>query len=263
MLDRVHNPEHEVTIALVGKYVDLPDAYLSVTEALRAGGFAHRTRVNIRWVASDNCTTPEGAQRELDGVHGVLIPGGFGVRGIEGKVGAIRHARENGIPLLGICLGLQCMVIEYARDVAGLRGANSLEFDDKAEHPVVSTMADQTDVVAGERDMGGTMQLGLPGPAPREHARPGTVRRAEEVRRHRHRYEVSNAYRPVLEEAGLVSGVSPDGSLVEYVELPGPAPFFLGMSPPGLRSRPPAPTAVRGFIEAALKYSAGTGIADG
>ena len=269
VLDRVHNPEHEVTIALVGKYVDLPDAYLSVTEALRAGGFAHRTRVNIRWVASDNCTTPEGAQRELDGVHGVLIPGGFGVRGIEGKVGAIRHARENGIPLLGICLGLQCMVIEYARDVAGLRGANSLEFDDKAEHPVVSTMADQTDVVAGERDMGGTMRLGLYPARLRENT---LVRElyggAEEVsERHRHRYEVSNAYRPVLEEAGLViSGVSPDGSLVEYVELPQDKhPFFLGtQAHPELRSRPtrPHPLFV-GFIEAALKYSAGTGIADG
>ncbi|KUP98551.1 CTP synthase [Thermobifida cellulosilytica] len=264
VLSRVHQPDHEVTIALVGKYIDLPDAYLSVTEALRAGGFAHRTRVNIRWVASDNCASPEGARRELEGADGVLIPGGFGVRGIEGKVGAIRHAREHGIPLLGICLGLQCMVIEYARNVAGLHGANSTEFDDKAEHPVVATMADQVDVVAGERDMGGTMRLGL---YPARLAEDSLVRElyggAEEVReRHRHRFEVANAYRPALQKAGLVfSGLSPDGSLVEYVELPRQEhPFFVGtQAHPELRSRPtrPHPLFV-GLVEAALKYSAGT-----
>ena len=135
LLRRVHRPAKEVTIALVGKYIDLPDAYLSVTEALRAGGFANDARVNIRWVKSDDCETPEGAARELDGVDGVLVPGGFGVRGIEGKVGAIRHARENKIPLLGICLGLQCMVIEAARNLAGIEDANSTEFDADATAP--------------------------------------------------------------------------------------------------------------------------------
>ncbi len=261
VLSRVHQPDHEVTIALVGKYVDLPDAYLSVTEALRAGGFAHRTRVNIRWVASDDCADAEGARRELDGVDGVLVPGGFGVRGIEGKVGAIRHAREHGIPLLGICLGMQCMVIEYARDVAGLPGANSTEFEDKAEHPVISTMSDQVDVVAGERAMGGTMRLGL---YPARLVEDSLVRElyggaAEVSERHRHRFEVANAYRSALQEAGLVfSGLSPDGSLVEYVELPQDKhPFFVGtQAHPELRSRPtrPHPLFV-GLIDAALKYS--------
>ena len=161
LLRRVHRPARSVTIALVGKYVDLPDAYLSPAEALRAGGFANDARVNIRWVTSDDCETPDGAARQLDGVDGVLIPGGFGVRGIEGKIGAIRYARENGIPVLGLCLGLQCMVIEVARNLAGLDGANSAEFDPDTPHPVIATMADQEDVVAGERDMGGTMRLGL------------------------------------------------------------------------------------------------------
>ncbi|MFC7328395.1 CTP synthase [Marinactinospora rubrisoli] len=262
LLRRVHQPGHEVTIALVGKYIDLPDAYLSVTEALRAGGFACDTRVNIRWVASDDCATPAGAARELDGVDGVLIPGGFGVRGIEGKLGAIRHARENRIPLLGICLGLQCMVIEYARDVLGLDGANSTEFDDKAKHPVIATMADQTDVIAGERDMGGTMRLGLYPAALAEGSRVRELYGEAEVsERHRHRYEVNNAYRAQLEEAGLVfSGLSPDGHLVEYAELPREEhPFFVAtQAHPELRSRPTrAHPLFRGLITAARDRVAG------
>ncbi|GAA1777659.1 CTP synthase [Streptomonospora arabica] len=259
LLRRVHQPDHEVTIALVGKYIDLPDAYLSVTEALRAGGFAENTRVHLRWVASDDCAAPEGAERELGGADGVLIPGGFGVRGIEGKLGAIRYARENRVPLLGICLGLQCMVIEYARNAAGLAGANSAEFDDKAEHPVISTMADQTDVVAGERDMGGTMRLGL---YPAELAEGSIARelygesRAQE--RHRHRYEVGNAYRGRLEDAGMVfSGLSPDGRLVEYVELSREEhPFYIAtQAHPELRSRPTrAHPLFRGLVSAALEH---------
>ncbi|MFW6639873.1 CTP synthase [Nocardiopsis algeriensis] len=257
LLRRVHQPDHEVTIALVGKYIDLPDAYLSVTEAVRAGGFAADTHVNIRWVASDNCASPSGAAAELDGVDGVVIPGGFGVRGIEGKLGAIRYARENRIPLLGICLGLQAVVIEYARNVLGLEGANSTEFDDKAAEPVISTMADQEDVVSGERGMGGTMRLGL---YPADLGE-GTLARelygAEQVsERHRHRFEVNNAYRSRLEEAGLVfSGLSPDGKLVEYVELPRDAhPFFIStQAHPELRSRPTkANPLFRGLIAAAL-----------
>ena len=160
LLQRVHRPAKQVTVALVGKYVDLPDAYLSVTEALRAGGFANDAKVHLRWVPSDDCQTPDGAAAALDGVDGVLVPGGFGVRGIDGKLGAIRHARVNAVPTLGLCLGLQCMVIEYARNVAGLDKAGSTEFDDSTPHPVISTMADQHDVVAGDRDMGGTMRLG-------------------------------------------------------------------------------------------------------
>jgi CTP synthase len=242
LLRRVHQPAKNVTIALVGKYVDLPDAYLSVTEALRAGGFHNDARVDIRWVTSDDCATEEGAAKALDGVDGVVVPGGFGVRGIEGKLGAIKHAREHRIPTLGLCLGLQCMVIEVARDLAGLEGANSAEFDPATPHPVIATMADQRDVVAGERDMGGTMRLGL---YPAKLA-PGSI--TAEVygepyvsERHRHRYEVSNAYRKPLEEAGLVfSGTSPDGRLVEYAELPRDVhPYFVGtQAHPELRSRP-------------------------
>ncbi|MEV5411814.1 CTP synthase [Thermopolyspora sp. NPDC052614] len=260
LLRRVHRPADEVTIALVGKYIDLPDAYLSVTEALRAGGFAADARVNIRWVKSDDCETPEGAARELDGVDGVLIPGGFGVRGIEGKVGAIRHARENKIPLLGICLGMQCMVIEAARNLAGVEGANSTEFDPESAHPVISTMADQKDVVAGERDMGGTMRLGLYPAKLGE----GTLARqlygmARVEERHRHRYEVNNAYRETLEKIGMVfSGLSPDGRLVEYAELPPDQhPFFIGtQAHPEFRSRPTRPHPLfRGLVGAALAYA--------
>ncbi|GAB2868990.1 CTP synthase [Actinoallomurus bryophytorum] len=258
LLHRVHQPAKEVTIALVGKYIDLPDAYLSVTEALRHGGFAHDTRVNIRWVKSDRCQTPESAARELKGVDGILVPGGFGVRGIEGKVGAVRHARENRIPTLGICLGLQCMVIEAARSLAGLTEANSAEFDEKAADPVIATMADQIDVVAGERDMGGTMRLGL---YPANLADDSLVRElyggAEKVEeRHRHRYEVNNAYRDDLTAAGVVfSGLSPDGRLVEYAELPRDQhPFYVGtQAHPEFRSRPTRPHPLfAGLVAAAL-----------
>ncbi|GLZ03739.1 CTP synthase [Actinomadura sp. NBRC 104412] len=264
LLRRVHRPAREVTIALVGKYIDLPDAYLSVTEALRHGGFGNDARVNIRWVKSDDCETPEGARRELDGVDGVLIPGGFGVRGIEGKLGAIRHARENRVPLLGICLGLQCMVIEAARNQGGLPEAGSAEFDPATPHPVVATMADQVDVVAGERDMGGTMRLGLY-PADLEE---GSIVRelygsAKVSERHRHRYEVNNAYRDQLEKAGLrFSGLSPDGRLVEYVELPREThPFFVGtQAHPEFRSRPTRPHPLfAGLVAAALDYAEARG----
>ncbi|HEY9525294.1 MAG TPA: CTP synthase, partial [Thermopolyspora sp.] len=260
LLRRVHRPAEEVTIALVGKYIDLPDAYLSVTEALRAGGFACDARVNIRWVKSDDCETPEGAARELDGVDGVLVPGGFGVRGIEGKVGAVRHARENRIPLLGICLGMQCMVIEAARNLAGILDANSAEFVRGTPNPVISTMADQKDVVAGERDMGGTMRLGLYPAKLTE----GTLTRqlygkARVEERHRHRYEVNNAYRARLEKIGMVfSGLSPDERLVEYVELATDVhPFFIGtQAHPEFRSRPTRPHPLfRGLVAAALVYA--------
>ena len=205
LLDRVHHPKCEVTVALVGKYIDLPDAYLSVTEALRAGGFAHRAKVNIRWVASDLCETPAGAAAQLKGADAVLIPGGFGIRGIEGKVGAIRYARERRIPTLGLCLGLQCMAIEVARDIAGVGRANSAEFDPETPDPVIATMPDQVDIVAGNADLGGTMRLGAypavltPGSLVAE-----AYGSTEVSERHRHRYEVNNAYRETLSDAGLV-----------------------------------------------------------
>ena len=242
LLGRVHNPSSEVTIGLVGKYIDLPDAYLSVTEAIRAGGFQNDCKVHLRWVSSDECATPEGAARNLADLDGICVPGGFGVRGIEGKLGALTYARENGVPTLGLCLGLQCMVIEFARTVSGLEGANSLEFDESTPHPVVSTMADQRDVVSGDRDMGGTMRLGLyPAKLLAGSQAEAAYGQPYVDERHRHRYEVANSYRPALEEAGLVfSGTSPDGRLVEYVELPADThPFYVGTQPhPEFRSRP-------------------------
>ncbi len=263
LLRRVHAPMHDVTVALVGKYIDLPDAYLSVTEALRAGGFANDARVRIRWVPSDDCATPEGARKALGGVDAICVPGGFGVRGIEGKLGALRWAREGRIPALGLCLGLQCMVIEAARSVAGLEGANSLEFDPETPHPVVATMADQVDVVAGDRDMGGTMRLGLYPAALAEGSivaeAYGTTTVAE---RHRHRYEVNNSYRDRLAQAGLqFSGTSPDGHLVEFVELPRDVhPYYVGtQAHPEFRSRPTRghPLFI-GLVAAALARKAGS-----
>ncbi|MCW2600633.1 MAG: synthase [Frankiales bacterium] len=258
LLQRVHHPAREVTVALVGKYVDLPDAYLSVTEALRAGGFANDAKVSIRWVTSDDCETPEGAAKALQGVDGVLIPGGFGIRGIEGKVGAITHARTNLIPTLGLCLGLQCMVIEAARSLAGIVKASSAEFEPESPDPVIATMADQQDVVSGERDMGGTMRLGLwPTKLLKGSVAAQTYGDDPATERHRHRYEVNNAYRPALEAAGLVfSGTSPDGNLVEIVELPADVhPFFVGtQAHPEFRSRPTrAHPLFAGLVAAAVK----------
>ncbi len=258
LLDRVHEPRETVTVALVGKYVDLPDAYLSVTEAIRAGGFAWHARTEIRWVPSDDCETPEGAQAALSDVDAIVIPGGFGIRGIEGKLGAISYARRRGIPLLGLCLGLQCVVIEAARS-AGLADASSTEFDPDTPYPVISTMADQADAVAGEADLGGTMRLG---------AYPATLQSGSVVaesygttevsERHRHRFEVNNAYRDKIAESGLVfSGTSPDGHLVEFVEYPTSVhPFLVAtQAHPELKSRPTRPHPLfRSLIDAALKY---------
>ncbi|TPW74886.1 CTP synthase [Schumannella soli] len=257
VLKAVHEPKHEVTIALVGKYIDLPDAYLSVTEALRAGGFAHEAKVSIRWVPSDECETPEGAERLLGDVDGICVPGGFGVRGIEGKLGALRFARENGIPTLGLCLGLQCMVIEYARHKAELPGASSTEFDPDTEFPVIATMAEQVDIIAGG-DLGGTMRLGLYNADLTEGSIVSELYGATTAaERHRHRYEVNNAYRDRIAEAGLVfSGISPDRTLVEYVELPREVhPFYVAtQAHPELRSRPNRPHPLfRGLVGAALE----------
>ncbi|CAB4755682.1 unannotated protein [freshwater metagenome] len=257
LLRRVHHPEEEVRIALVGKYVDLPDAYLSVVEALRAGGFAHHAKVEIEWIASDECATPAGAARLLEDVDAICVPGGFGIRGLEGKLGALTYARTHGIPTLGLCLGLQSMVIEYSRNVLGLDKADSTEFDPDTPEPVIATMAEQKAFVEGAGDLGGTMRLGMY-PA---HLKPGTIARevyGEEVvsERHRHRYEVNNAYRERLENAGLVfSGTSPDDSLVEYVELPREVhPYYIAtQAHPELRSRPTRPHPLfKGLVGAAI-----------
>lgn len=259
LLERVHHPAETVRIAVVGKYIDLPDAYLSVTEALRAGGFGNNARVEIVWVASDDCTTYAGATAALSDVQGVLIPGGFGVRGIEGKIGAINFARINKIPLLGLCLGLQCIVIEAARNLAGLGGANSAEFDATAADPVIATMADQHEVVAGSKDMGGTMRLGSYPARLTEGSLVAQIYGSTSVtERHRHRYEVNNAYRDALERAGLhLSGTSPDSSLVEFVELDRELhPFLVAtQAHPEFKSRPTRPHPLfAAFVRAALDY---------
>ncbi len=260
VLDAVHNPKQEVDVALVGKYIDLPDAYLSVTEALRAGGFAQSCKVNIHWIKSDDCETEAGALANLSEMDAICVPGGFGIRGIEGKLGALRFARENRIPVLGLCLGLQCMVIEFARNVVGLEGATSSEFDGNSKHPVIATMAEQISKLENS-EMGGTMRLGLY----EAKLTPGSIveklygaKSASE--RHRHRYEVNNSYREQIANAGLVfSGTSPDGNLVEYVELPEAIhPFYVGtQAHPEFRSRPTRPNPLFfGLVKAAIERRA-------
>jgi len=258
LLDHVHRPAHEVEIALVGKYIDLPDAYLSITEAMRAGGFHHDTKVRIRWVASDTCTSDAGAKKALSGVDAVLVPGGFGVRGIEGKLGALKWARENKVPTLGICLGLQCMVIEYARNVAGIADASSSEFDPETSHPVIATMEEQKWFVEGAGDLGGTMRLGA---YPAKLLDGSVVSNAygttEVSERHRHRYEVNNDYLEQVTDAGLVvSGTHPELGLVEFVELPKDVhPYYVStQAHPEFKSRPHrAHPLFAGLVEAALE----------
>ncbi|MCS6545716.1 CTP synthase [Curtobacterium herbarum] len=266
VLTAVHEPKKAVTIALVGKYIDLPDAYLSVTEALRAGGFAHTAKVTLKWVASDECTTPEGAAKNLGDVDGICIPGGFGIRGIEGKLGALKFAREQAIPTLGLCLGLQCMVIEYARHEAGLFDASSTEFDPETSTPVIATMAEQVDIIAGG-DMGGTMRLGMYPATFLEGSLAAELYGADQAsERHRHRYEVNNHYRQQIADAGMVfSGTSPDGTLVEYVELDrAEHPFYIGtQAHPELRSRPNrAHPLFAGLVGAAIERNESTRLFD-
>lgn len=257
LLEKVHHPKHHIRVGLVGKYIDLPDAYLSVSEALRAGGFANQAKVEIVWIASDECETAEGAKKHLQDVDAICVPGGFGVRGIEGKLGALKFARENKIPTLGLCLGLQCMVIEAARNLAGIKDAISAEFSDSGT-PVIATMDDQQDVVSGKGDMGGTMRLGLYTADLEAGSLVAQTYGASQIsERHRHRYEVNNKYRDQISKAGLVfSGVFKEQDLVEFVELPSQVhPYYVGtQAHPELRSRPtrPHPLFV-GLISAAVK----------
>lgn len=256
VLKAVHEPVAEVNVALVGKYIDLPDAYLSVTEALRAGGFAEQVKVNIKWVASDLCETEDGARAHLSDVDAICVPGGFGVRGIEGKLGALKFARENGIPTLGLCLGLQCMVIEYARNVVGLEGASSTEFEADTKYPVIATMQEQVDILASG-DMGHTMRLGLFEAKLAEGSVVAEVYGKTTVHeRHRHRYEVNNSFRDQISAAGLhFSGTSPNGDLVEFVELPKEVhPYYVStQAHPEFLSRPTkAHPLFHGLIKAAL-----------
>jgi CTP synthase len=249
IVDRMNRPAEPVRVALVGKYVDLPDAYLSVVEALRHGALAAGVALDLRWIASDDM---EGmlAETHLQGVDAIVVPGGFGVRGIEGKIEAVRYARENGIPFLGLCLGLQCAVIEFSRNRLGLAGANSSEFDPLTPHPVIALLESQLEV----EEFGGTMRLGL---YAARLAEGSTARRVygEELiyERHRHRYEVNNRYREDLEGAGmLLSGVSPDDQLVEIVELPDHPYFVASQFHPEFKSRPDDPHPLfAGLMEAA------------
>jgi CTP synthase len=256
LLEKVHHPKHHVRVGLVGKYIDLPDAYLSVSEALRAGGFANEAKIEIVWIPSDECESAEGAKKHLSGLDAIVVPGGFGIRGIEGKVGALKFARENKIPTLGLCLGLQCMVIEAARNLAGIKDAISAEFSDSGT-PVIATMDDQKHVVAGEGDMGGTMRLGLyKADLLKGSVVADTYGSLEISERHRHRYEVNNKYREQISKAGLVfSGMFTQRDLVEFVELPQQVhPYYVGtQAHPELRSRPtkPHPLFV-GLIKAAV-----------
>ena len=256
LLEKVHHPKHHVRVGLVGKYIDLPDAYLSVSEALRAGGFANETKIEIVWIPSDECESAQGAAKHLQGLDAIVVPGGFGIRGIEGKVGALKFARENKIPTLGLCLGLQCMVIEAARNLAGISDAISAEFSDSGT-PVIATMQDQKHVVEGDGDMGGTMRLGLyKSDLLKGSVVAQTYGSLEISERHRHRYEVNNQYRDQIAQSGLVfSGMYKERDLVEFVELPKEVhPYYVGtQAHPELRSRPtkPHPLFV-GLIKAAV-----------
>ena len=257
LLKRVHAPKRHVKVALVGKYIDLPDAYLSVSEALRAGGFANEAKVDLLWIPSDECESQEGAAKALAGVDAICVPGGFGIRGIEGKLGALTYARTHKIPTLGLCLGLQCMVIEAARNLAGIADANSAEFLSDSGTHVIATMDDQKEIVAGGADMGGSMRLGLYKATLSPGSIVAQVYGATEVsERHRHRYEVNNEYREQIAKAGLVfSGIFADRDLVEFVELPREVhPYYVGtQAHPELRSRPTRPHPLFiGLIKAAI-----------
>ena len=261
LLNVVHNPKHFIKVALVGKYIDLPDAYLSVTEALRAGGFANDAKIEIKWIASDDCATPDGAAKSLGDVDAICVPGGFGVRGIEGKVGALKYARENKIPTLGLCLGLQCMIIEGARNLAGIADANSAEFEPDTKNPVIATMDDQIANISGAGDLGGTMRLGLY----KAKLQPGSIVASaygqEEIsERHRHRYEVNNKYRDQIAKSGMVfSGLNTERDLVEFVELPlDKHPYYVGtQAHPEFMSRPTRPHPLfTALIAAAIKRRA-------
>ncbi|MBM4156725.1 MAG: CTP synthase [Lentisphaerae bacterium] len=251
MVDAVIHPKHKVRIGVVGKYSDLQDAYKSIYEALTHGGMAHQTGVEIIKIGAEAIESGEAAA-DLARVHGILVPGGFGSRGIEGKIQSVRYARENGVPFLGICLGLQCAVIEYARNVCGLAGANSTEIDKATPHPVVCLMSEQEKVI----DLGGTMRLGAWACALKAGSLAAKLYGSTSIsERHRHRYEVSNKHRPQLEAAGLsLSGTSPDGALVEMVELPGHPYFIATQAHPEFKSQPLAPHPLfAGLVGAALK----------
>ncbi|NMA69518.1 MAG: CTP synthase [Desulfitobacterium sp.] len=250
MVERINNPLYETEIAIVGKYVELPDAYLSVAEALRHAGIEHRTRINIRWVNSEKIEASS-AEELLAGVSGVLVPGGFGNRGIEGKIEAIRYARENKIPFLGICLGMQTAIIEFARNVCGMTNANSSEFDIDTPYPVIDLLPEQKEVA----DKGGTMRLGLSPVKLIENSLVSGIYQDEVIyERHRHRYEMNNEYRAEMGNKGLIfSGTSPDDRLVEIIEYPEHPWFVASQFHPEFKSRPNRPHPLfKSFVKATI-----------
>ncbi|MDR0789076.1 MAG: CTP synthase [Bifidobacteriaceae bacterium] len=258
LLDNVHNPNENVKIAIVGKYIDLPDAYLSVIEALKAGGFGNNTKVDVTLIKADDCQTDESAEKTLRGFDGILVPGGFGVRGIDGKIGALKWARENKVPALGICLGMQSMVIEYAKNILGLIDASSTEFDPDTKNPVIATIEEQKEIIESGK-MGGTMRLGAYDAVLTDGSLASEIYGGTNIsERHRHRYEVNSKYISELESKGLViSGKSPDGTLVEFVELPKSVhPFYIAtQAHPEFKSRPTRPHPLfKSLIKAAIDY---------
>ena len=252
MIDAWKHPRYEVTVALVGKYIQLHDAYISVVEALKHGGVANHTQVRIKWIDSET-VTPENAGQLLGDVSGILVPGGFGDRGIDGKIAAIQYAREHNIPFLGLCLGMQLSIVEFARHVAGLPEAHSVELNPATPDPVIHLMPDQN----GVEDIGGTLRLGSYPCVLAHDSRAYELYGQETIHeRHRHRYEVNNDYRQILTDNGMkLSGLSPDGRIVEMIEIPS-HPWFIGtQAHPELKSRPNRPHPLfAGFIEAALKF---------
>jgi CTP synthase len=260
LVAQMQSPSSKVEIALVGKYVQLSDAYLSVVEALGHAGIALNSEVKIRWVSAEDIET-QGADSHLQGVAGILVPGGFGTRGVDGKVQAIEYARQQQIPFLGLCLGMQCAVIEWARHLGNLEKANSVEFDSETPHPVIALLPEQQDVV----DLGGTMRLGLYPCRLTPNTTAYSLYGQEVIyERHRHRYEFNNTYRSLFLETGFaISGTSPDGRLVEIIELPG-HPFFLAAQfHPEFQSRPSsAHPLFFGFVKAALAHSGSLAVGD-
>ena len=248
---RIKHPKDTVKVAVAGKYTDLNDAYISVVESLKHAALAHECKVEIKWLASEKCLTTKDAQEMLSDVDALVVPGGFGVRGIEGKLNVIKYARENNLPFLGLCLGMQCAVIEYARNVLGLENANSTEFAEGTKYPVIDLMIEQKDVAG----YGGTMRLGAYPCHLKEGTKAQTAYGAKVVsERHRHRYEVNNEYKKQIEDAGLViCGTSPDGLLAEMVEYPKNDWFVASQFHPEFKSRPEEPHPLfLGLISAAV-----------
>ena len=253
MVDNLRKPEQEVTIALVGKYIQLHDAYISVVEALKHGGIYSHTTVRIKWIDSET-VVPHNTEELFQDVSGILVPGGFGDRGVEGKMEAIRYARTHDIPFLGLCLGMQLSIVEFARNVLGYHDAHSMELDPHTTHPMIHIMPEQE----GIEDIGGTLRLGSYPCILKKDSKAYQIYGKEEIHeRHRHRYEVNNDFREALEEHGMrLCGLSPDGRIVEMIELSNHPWFLATQAHPELKSRPNRPHPLfKSFVEAALEYS--------